>query len=314
MTDSTLLSFDLNLLVIFSTLMREKSVTRCAMKLNVGQSAISNSLNRLRATFDDPLFIRVGRGVEPTDKAQEIARLIGPALDLINVALVSEENFAPDSFRGEFSIAVSSGFGATLIMSLIKPIRQLAPLIGITVERSDLQLTVNRLAIGQSSIGIGYFSDEIKGLQAATLKRCKSVLVRARGTEAVDSIRKFCSRPHAVLPFGEGLELDIDKRIALSQLQRHVAVRLPSSDAVEEVISGSNIVAVMPDFEAQRLGRSKQFSVDRLPDGLESTFDLRMVWSDGKAFSTPDLWFRRQVLELVRAQPQNLELFASLAR
>ena len=47
---------DLNLLIVFETLMHERSVTRAAEKLFLGQPAISAALSRLRNLFDDPLF------------------------------------------------------------------------------------------------------------------------------------------------------------------------------------------------------------------------------------------------------------------
>ena len=57
---------DLNLLVIFETLMFEKNLTRAAEKLFLGQPAVSAALARLRDLFDDPLLVRNGRGFEPT--------------------------------------------------------------------------------------------------------------------------------------------------------------------------------------------------------------------------------------------------------
>ncbi len=51
---------DLNLLIVFETLMHERSVTRAAEKLFLGQPAISAALSRLRTLFDDPLFVRTG--------------------------------------------------------------------------------------------------------------------------------------------------------------------------------------------------------------------------------------------------------------
>ena len=69
---------DLNLLIVFETLMHERSVTRAAEKLFLGQPAISAALARLRALFDDPLFVRTGRSMEPTARALDIAQLLSP--------------------------------------------------------------------------------------------------------------------------------------------------------------------------------------------------------------------------------------------
>src|SRR5882757_1885722 len=59
---------DLNLLVVFETVFRERSVKRAAARLFVGQSAVSMALSRLRELFEDELFVKVATGVEPTTK------------------------------------------------------------------------------------------------------------------------------------------------------------------------------------------------------------------------------------------------------
>ena len=62
---------DINLMVVFETLMLERNVTRVAEKLFLGQPTISSALNRLRTMLNDPLFIRVGHRMEPTARAEE---------------------------------------------------------------------------------------------------------------------------------------------------------------------------------------------------------------------------------------------------
>ncbi|HCE6793243.1 TPA: multidrug efflux system transcriptional regulator MexT, partial [Pseudomonas aeruginosa] len=86
---------DLNLLIVFETLMHERSVTRAAEKLFLGQPAISAALSRLRTLFDDPLFVRTGRSMEPTARAQEIFAHLSPALDSISTAMSRASEFDP---------------------------------------------------------------------------------------------------------------------------------------------------------------------------------------------------------------------------
>lgn len=57
---------DLNLLVTFEAVYRERNLTRAARRLFVTQSAVSHALRRLRAQLGDALFVRRASGVEPT--------------------------------------------------------------------------------------------------------------------------------------------------------------------------------------------------------------------------------------------------------
>ncbi|WP_301668063.1 LysR family transcriptional regulator [Neisseria basseii] len=69
----SLQTLDLNLLKAFSVLMDERNVSKAAERLAITQPAMSGVLTRLRDNFDDPLFVRVQRGVVPTNRALELA-------------------------------------------------------------------------------------------------------------------------------------------------------------------------------------------------------------------------------------------------
>src|SRR5260370_17073690 len=61
---------NLNLLVIFAVLMRERSVTRASKILMISQPAVSHALKQLRTMFADPLFTRSSTAVNPTPHTQ----------------------------------------------------------------------------------------------------------------------------------------------------------------------------------------------------------------------------------------------------
>ncbi|EPL2115669.1 TPA: LysR family transcriptional regulator, partial [Klebsiella pneumoniae] len=58
--------FDLNLLVIFECIYQHLSISKAAAMLFITPSAVSQSLQRLRQQLNDPLFVRVGKGMTPT--------------------------------------------------------------------------------------------------------------------------------------------------------------------------------------------------------------------------------------------------------
>lgn len=107
---------DLNLLIVFETLMHERSVTRAAEKLFLGQPAISAALSRLRTLFDDPLFVRTGRSMEPTARAQEIFAHLSPALDSISTAMSRASEFDPAAPR-----CSASAFPTTSSLACCRP-------------------------------------------------------------------------------------------------------------------------------------------------------------------------------------------------
>ena len=59
-------AIDLNLLVVFDAIMRDRSVTRAGQRLGLSQPAISHALTRLRHMLRDELFVRSPSGMVPT--------------------------------------------------------------------------------------------------------------------------------------------------------------------------------------------------------------------------------------------------------
>src|ERR1700755_1341961 len=99
MNDAALRKMDLNLLLAFSVLMQERNVTRAAERLLVGQPGLSAALKRLRETLDDELFVRVGRGLQPTARALAIAPAIEAALESIEQAIRPPAAFDPRDWQ-----------------------------------------------------------------------------------------------------------------------------------------------------------------------------------------------------------------------
>ncbi|GAM57385.1 transcriptional activator for leuABCD operon [Vibrio ishigakensis] len=80
---SILRGVDLNLLTIFEVVMQERNMTRAAKVLGMSQPAVSNAIARLKDVFNDELFIRHGRGIQPTSRAEVLFSSINNALNLV---------------------------------------------------------------------------------------------------------------------------------------------------------------------------------------------------------------------------------------
>jgi DNA-binding transcriptional LysR family regulator len=66
---TNLARIDLNLLVLFDIVMKERHVGRAGERLNLSSSAVSHGLTRLRRLLNDPLFLKTPKGVVPTARA-----------------------------------------------------------------------------------------------------------------------------------------------------------------------------------------------------------------------------------------------------
>lgn len=82
-------TIDLNLLTIFEAVYVHKGIVNAAKVLNITPSAISQSINKLRALFPDPLFIRKGQGVTPTAYATHLHKHISQGMGRFSTRWIS---------------------------------------------------------------------------------------------------------------------------------------------------------------------------------------------------------------------------------
>src|SRR5215467_14697748 len=87
-------------------LLREHSLTRAARELNVTQPALSKTLAQLRRYFDDPLFVRIASGMEPTPKALRLQSLVRDILHRAASLRSEHVVFDPATSRRTFNFCV----------------------------------------------------------------------------------------------------------------------------------------------------------------------------------------------------------------
>lgn len=141
-------NIDLNLFKVFDALYRERSVTKAAIVLNLTQPAISNILNRLRKTFDDPLFVRSPEGMAPTPVADSMVGDIREALTLLRRSVGVNARFSPQTSEKIFHLGMNDLAEALLLPGLRQLIKASAPKISITSYYVTRETAVEDLKAG----------------------------------------------------------------------------------------------------------------------------------------------------------------------
>jgi DNA-binding transcriptional LysR family regulator len=145
-----MMDIDLYLLRIFDIPYDERNVTRAAARLYLTQSAVSHALARLREMLGDPLFMRIPSGLEPTERAHQLAPRLRVALAEIH-SVVATPIFDRAKTRQRFVIAAGHYFCTLIVPSLIALARKSAP--GITLQ--IVNISANRAqALEQQQIDI----------------------------------------------------------------------------------------------------------------------------------------------------------------
>ena len=145
---------DLNLLRVFVTVYESRSLTVSARRLFVTQPAVSQALGRLRRDFDDPLFQRVGRLMEPTPLADAIFPELREALSLIQRTLDGVHGFDASSSDKRFRIAMSELGEIGYFAALCRAVRSIAPSVRLEAVPLDVDELPEQLARGTVDLAV----------------------------------------------------------------------------------------------------------------------------------------------------------------
>lgn len=127
--------FDLNLLVIFECIYQHLSISKAAETLYITPSAVSQSLQRLRTQFNDPLFIRSGKGITPTVTGVNLHHHLEQNLNMLEQTI----NIMHDSSLKKKFIIYSPQITTTLgVTELINALRKNPD---IEVEHHDILMS-----------------------------------------------------------------------------------------------------------------------------------------------------------------------------
>ncbi|MCF7506006.1 MULTISPECIES: LysR family transcriptional regulator [Vibrio] len=111
---------DLNLLKTFDAVMKARSVNVAAEALGISAPAVSQSLNRLRDQYKDPLFVREGRGISPTNFAVELHAEVQEPLSLLINGAKSRQHFNALTSRRTFRISSHKDIDILVFPNLTK--------------------------------------------------------------------------------------------------------------------------------------------------------------------------------------------------
>ncbi len=269
MHEIDLTRMDLNLLVVFEALMRERHVGRAAARLSLSQSATSHALGRVRVAFDDPLFVRHPRGIEPTSRARELAVPVTDALSRVRQIMRPRSPFEPRTLRRTFTVAAHDYALAVLAPTLVAELRSQAPEVDLRCVTTDPASVLDGLDRGQFDVALGGFIDvAAERMTQTVLYTDRFVGVARRGHPDIRGGRirldAFAALPHVLMSATNPPRGDVDQALSDLGLARRIAVTVPNFHALPYAVEKSDVIGVLPERLASR------FAADR----AVQTFDL----------------------------------------
>lgn len=293
-------SLDLNLLVALDALLRDGSVSRAALRLNLSQPATSHALQRLRDLIGDPLLVRNGARMELTPRAQALRSPLAQALDQVRTLFVADDFDTARSDR-HFRLMMPDLAVELLMPRLMEKVTRLAPNVTIDVVpwRSSTIFTPDFARTIDLVISIG---NSFKGFHRQRLYTDIDALAVRRGHPVGTKLRKreafLAARHVAVIIRGHNEDL-IDTWLRAKGIERRIALVVPGYIEALHVTARTDLVAFVPHRLIAAL--AKQLSLMIVTPPLDPGIDEQYMFYPTRAQMDPgSIWLRKLMLETGR--------------
>jgi DNA-binding transcriptional LysR family regulator len=295
---------DLNLLTALDALLSEGSVSKAALRLGLSPSAMSRTLTRLRAATGDPLLVRAGRGLVPTQRATELRDRIHELARDVRTALSPQAGYLDvASLERTFTIRANEGFLALFSASLVAAVTEAAPHVCLRFAPKP-DKDARPLREGHIDLEIGVLGVSAPEVRAQLIFRDDFIGAVRVGHPLLAgpvSPERYAACRHVVASRRGAFTGPVDDALAELGLRREVVAVVPGFPDAIRIARRSDLIALVP--------RSSLGSSDTLTEGL-ATFELPVrtpeivisaMWHPHMDADPAHRWLRDTVMALCRA-------------
>jgi DNA-binding transcriptional LysR family regulator len=305
-------NLDLNLFKVLDAIYREGSITKAAQKLNLTQSAVSQSLARLRVELNDEVFVRERGGMAPTFVTRGLIGEVQAMLFHAQAAVSTALQFEPRQAKREFALGMTPLFEAAILPTLVEELSVTAPDITIRAVDSNSDTLEADLAAGRLDIAIDTLLPPNPILRHCQITKDYLVVVSRRDHPQINkrlSLETYLQLNHIDINDGFSGPNPIDA--ALHQMDRARRITLRSRDSYSScrIVERSNLLVTMTMRYAALLNLEMDTKLWQLPLSIPPATSY-MYWHQRYDQDPSNLWLRENVIAAIR---RAFELFDKAA-
>lgn len=282
-------------LLVFVTLHEVGTVTATAEKLDLTQSAVSHSLQKLRDIFADELFVRAGRSVTPTVRSKELYPEIKSMLERLS-ELTHSQAFDPTTANIDYKISANDYQSNLLLPQLYSKVSAQVQALSLEISPSK-KPTIELLRSNKVDLAISPMPPDHSDIIFSDISHC---FYDANIRSAPNTLDELSQGKFVSLTFMKGLSLAGNKNKTVNQviqmLDDNTVIRVANFASIPSFILGTELMAVLPSQLSKTLG------YDRLAHAplpyQASQLNLYMLWHKRYQNDAKHKWFREQMLEL----------------
>ncbi|UGA56145.1 LysR family transcriptional regulator [Vibrio sp. VB16] len=294
---------DYSLIPIFVAIVEERNYSKAAKRLGISQSAVSQSVNRLRDIYKDNLFIRCSHGVEPTPYALDIYPALSNSVESIAHMLPEQRHFNPVHYQRQFTIAALSVLSFTLFPQLAKRIFEQAPLVSIKTEPLFGQDMNSLLRSHQCDLLVEADSNRFPHLRSEEIMQDSLVVVcrvgHPRFADGKLTLDRYLKEKHVIHSQPEQKAGYLGDKGIVGLSERDVAWQASGIMDMLPLIAGSECIGILPGHLAKQYCASfglKMLQADFLPTQIS----VSMYWHPSRTNEPTHRWLRQQCILAAR--------------
>jgi len=287
------LALDGQSLTTFLTVLEETSVSRAADRLGVSQSAVSHTLEKLRKVFGDPLFVRVGRGIEPTARAIALCAPAEAVLDGMR-SLTYQRDFDPLVEAMEFTIAANDFPTQLIFPKLLKDLNEEGIDLRVRFIPSGIPSASTLRASRYRLLITPMPPDDPDLVKESLVSSRMAVFFDPKIRTAPETWEQYVSSEHVDVKFSD-TEASI---MALPSVDLSVfnppRITVPNFGSLAHMIIGTDRISTQLDV----MKRGLLGDLDVAPLPIETNLvDLFLVWHRREHDDPAHDWFRQRIIQ-----------------
>lgn len=295
-------ALDMSQMRLLHLLLTETSVSAAATFLGVSQPAVSLRLARLRQVFGDPLLVRAGTGLVPTERGRMLIEPLAQALDAFE-RLSSEQRFDPCISRRHLRVAAPNYLGASLLPRFARALQKAAPHMRLTLETTvPGRDYVAALGSGDIDILVGNWPDVPTHLKTVALPDdrlvcivCRDHLLAAGGGTDLDT---WLAQDHVSPSASTDARFSpVDAQLMRLRVTRRIKFVLPNYTLIPQVLKGTGLVLTTGARFVPFAIRTAPVVAIAAPAEFEPVV-FRLLWHERSQHDEAHAWARALLREV----------------
>ncbi|WP_345251972.1 LysR family transcriptional regulator [Pigmentiphaga soli] len=295
---------DFRLLRALLALITERSVTRAANLLAVGQPALSQTLGKLRKHFNDPLLVRTRGGMVPTDRARELEQSARAILAEYDRMISPADGFDPATSRRRFVVSIPEYAEHMLMPPLLERLRRESPDIRIEVRPPQPARAIEQLEAGDLDLRIAWLLAPTPTLRSMPLFQDQVVCLASRAHPTIQgslTVDDFLGCPH-VRPLGTGrptTAVVLDEALSRERRKIDRPFLVENFLTIPAIVARTDMLATLPRMLARPFATQYELQLLEVPLRLPR-IRYAAYWHERSQKDPGSRWLRTMLQQAAR--------------